>query len=163
MAGTYTVTLTRIFVVTSGKDGPVPDYAPHLGPCWLWTGALGNGSYAYFGISTNRAVSAHRWSYEYACGSVPKGLELDHLCRIRHCVNPNHLEAVSKSTNVRRATEAKGRTACPKGHAYAVYSIFDKRNKRICTACDWLRDWNRSRKHSGPRSTRTKTLFSQLF
>lgn len=72
--------------------------------CWLWSGApreLGYGQ-VRIGGRRGRTVAAHRLIYELAVGEIPVGLELDHLCRTRHCVNPRHLEAVTHRENVRR-------------------------------------------------------------
>lgn len=66
--------------------------------CWLWTGPLTPSGYA--------ANVAHRGIYQRLIGPVPDGLELDHLCRVRHCVRPDHLEPVTRAENVRRAHAA---------------------------------------------------------
>lgn len=74
--------------------------------CWLWDGhilASGYGQYKDRG----RTFQAHRWFWERVHGSVPAGLELDHLCRVRACVNPAHLEAVTHTENCRRASYAR--------------------------------------------------------
>ena len=88
------------------KDGPIPEYRPDLGPCWLWTGSNNNRGYGQiFGEiieGHTKMKFAHIVSYKETNGEVPAGLEIDHLCRVRHCVNPAHLEAVTRSTNVRR-------------------------------------------------------------
>lgn len=84
------------------KDGPVNDLKPELGQCWLWTGALSWNGYGQFENS-----KAHVFSYEYHVGPVPKGKELDHLCRTRNCANYNHLEAVTHKVNVKRAYAAQ--------------------------------------------------------
>jgi hypothetical protein len=84
------------------KDGPIPDYAPDLGQCWIWTRAhfkLGYGAFWYDG----KLLYAHIVSYELEVGLVPAGLELDHLCRVRDCVRPTHLEPVTHLINVRRS------------------------------------------------------------
>jgi hypothetical protein len=78
--------------------------------CWLWTGAISGKSgtasaargYGYFGVTSKKIVRAHRWAYETLVGPIPEGMELDHLCHITTCVNPNHLEAVTHLENVRR-------------------------------------------------------------
>ena len=83
------------------KDGP--------GGCWLWTGLLYPHGYAQFTVA-GRNVSGHRWSYEHHFGPIPEGLSIDHVhargCRHRHCVNPDHLEAVTQAENNRRRNEA---------------------------------------------------------
>lgn len=71
--------------------------------CWLWSGhkdQKGYGRFYWKGLNEY----AHRWAYEYFVGAVPVGLELDHLCRNRGCVNPAHLEAVTHRVNVARGT-----------------------------------------------------------
>jgi hypothetical protein len=76
-------------------------------PCWIWQLAIHheNG----YGIETvaRKKYHAHRRAYEQANGPIPDGLEIDHLCRVRACVNPDHLEAVTKATNVRRGLSTK--------------------------------------------------------
>lgn len=99
------------------KDGAIPSDRPDLGPCWEWTGARAGTGYGSI-RQYNRARPAHIVSWEYANGSVPEGRELDHLCRVRHCVNPSHLEPVTRLTNVRRGRGHGSETHCPKGHSY---------------------------------------------
>jgi hypothetical protein len=88
------------------KEGPIPDFAPHLGPCWIWTAAL-NVGYGAFGAGQGRAVGAHVWAFEEANGPVTKGLHLDHLCRVTACVRPSHLEPVPPRENMRRGFAAE--------------------------------------------------------
>lgn len=74
--------------------------------CWLWTGGINPNGYGYFNIRDNGAVTtrpAHRFMYEVIYGPIRDGLEIDHLCRVRACVNIGHLEAVTHAENVRRA------------------------------------------------------------
>lgn len=82
--------------------GPAP---PGLStPCWLWEGALtGDGTYGVFGTNQGGSIYAHRAMYEREVGPIPEGKELDHLCYVKRCVNPAHLEPVSHLENVRRA------------------------------------------------------------
>lgn len=84
------------------KCGPLPLWAPFLGRCWLWTGAPTNQGYGHLKIR-GLWVKAHRLAYEMLVGPVPDGLELDHLCRVRLCVRPSHLEPVTHAENVARA------------------------------------------------------------
>lgn len=71
------------------------------GDCWLWTAAVNPNGYAQFSPNRRR-VYAHRYAYELACGPIPNDLTVDHLCRVRHCVNPAHLEVVTRGENTRR-------------------------------------------------------------
>lgn len=73
--------------------------------CWLWIGAKNQDGYGITGRGkrAGRSSHAHRWMWEETRGRVPDGMELDHLCGVRHCVNPDHLEPVTHQENVRRA------------------------------------------------------------
>jgi hypothetical protein len=79
------------------------------GECWRWTAAFSNRGYSAY-----RESSGHRYSYAIHVGPIPDGLEIDHLCRNKWCVNPDHLEAVTPSENTLRA---KG-DHCKHGHEY---------------------------------------------
>lgn len=68
------------------------------GECWSWTAALAGGGYGTFRVD-GRNVPAHRWAYEFLRAAIPPRLDLDHLCRNRRCVNPWHLEPVTRSVN----------------------------------------------------------------
>lgn len=78
--------------------------------CLEWMGSTNPGGYGSFAARPtsvdSKRVMAHRWSYEHHVGPIPSGLDLDHLCRNRKCVNPAHLEPVTRSENVRRAVAA---------------------------------------------------------
>jgi hypothetical protein len=86
--------------------------------CWLWCGSIAPSGYGQLGI--NKVMQyAHRLAYEQFRGPIPEGLDLDHLCRVRHCINPDHLEPVTRAENNRRAALYRTRpTTCPKGHPY---------------------------------------------
>ena len=96
------ISLAERFALKLNRDGPVPEDAPHLGPCWLLnTGRLGFG-YASLWFE-GQTLYGHIVSYELHVGPVPSGLELDHLCRNRGCVNYEHLEPVTHVENIRRS------------------------------------------------------------
>ena len=108
--------------------------------CWLWTGPKYHNGYGQA-----RGGRVHRLMYEALVGPIPDGLELDHLCRIRECVNPEHLEPVTRAENARRARtrgEAIGRPCKRCG----VDSWFRKRNSWNCAECERIRERNRSRR-----------------
>lgn len=122
--------------------------------CFIWTGALNGGGYAMLTQKINgvkRQRRAHRLYYELEKGPIPEGLTLDHLCRVRCCVNPDHLEPVTPVENVMRgesfyARQAR-RTHCPQGHPYAGENLFfTKKGERKCRICDrihalkWMRN-----------------------
>jgi hypothetical protein len=94
---------------------------PNTG-CWLWLGCVRPDGYGVRGVSKTRQVRAHRFVYELARGPIPRGLDLDHLCRVRSCVNPAHLEPVTRGENLRRgvglSVQHSRKTACPLGHPY---------------------------------------------
>ena len=110
--------------------------------CWLWTAGkngVGYGSYAAQG----QDWGAHRLAYEDAKGPIPEGFEIDHLCRVRNCVNPEHLEAVTKLENMRRGrffNHKREITHCPQGHPYDLINTYwRKSGGRGCRACNRLR------------------------
>jgi len=85
--------------------GAPPAHRPDLGDCWLWTAAKNEDGYGIFKVD-GAVTRSHIWSYVFHVGPVPDRLELDHLCRVRACANPWHLEPVTHAENVRRATAA---------------------------------------------------------
>jgi hypothetical protein len=90
---------------TGWRDDPVRRFNERVertDDCWLWTGRLSGGGYGQFKVD-GRQVMVHRFSYEHFVGPILEGLQLDHLCRVRNCVNPDHLEPVDRPTNVARA------------------------------------------------------------
>lgn len=99
--------------------------------CWLWRGAIKPNGYGRLNNDY-----AHRISYRLAELEIPAGLHLDHLCRVRHCVNPAHLEPVTPQENLLRG-EGHGReTQCPAGHAYDRPNTYiDPGGHRHCRVC----------------------------
>jgi len=81
-------------------------YVDASGPCWEWTGATFREGYGMFQVD-GAPVLTHRYVWELLVGPIPEGLEIDHLCRVRHCVNPDHLEPVTSAENSRRRVLAR--------------------------------------------------------
>lgn len=110
------------------------------GDCWEWTGAkrpTGYGNFYYGG----RVMGAYRASYLINVGEIPDGFEVDHLCRNRGCVNPAHLEAVDKKTNMHRSDSFSGvnarKTHCLNGHEFSQENTRIKSgSKRSCRTCE---------------------------
>lgn len=75
-------------------------------PCVIWTGALNSRGYPCFSVG-GWSQLAHRLAYQDAFGEIPEGLTIDHLCRVKRCVNPDHLEAVTRGENARRTRRPK--------------------------------------------------------
>lgn len=109
--------------------------------CWQWTaGTAGEGYGSFYrgrsSSSEHGRDYAHRWSYEHHVGKIPEGMVVDHLCRNRRCVNPDHLEAVTQQTNVDRGHGNGKQTHCPAGHPYAGENLyFTPKGGRQCREC----------------------------
>jgi hypothetical protein len=105
--------------------------------CWIWIASLGTSGYGQFSVE-NRPLKAYRVAYEALVGPVPDGLELDHLCRVRCCVNPAHLEPVTHAENMRRGDSfQRNKTHCPKGHPYDPSKSGNGRRCLPCTQASW--------------------------
>ncbi len=101
--------------------------------CWNWTAYKNTKGYGRFAVEASRQVLAHRLAWEWENGPVPDGLELDHLCRNRACVNPDHLEPVTHTENVRRSAAA--RTHCRNGHPFDEGNTALSQGHRRCRTC----------------------------
>ena len=105
--------------------------------CWLWTGYINDEGYGEYASDFLTTRLAHRISYGLDKGHLP-ALPLDHLCRHRHCVNPDHLEPVESIVNTRRSTAGLNmatKTHCPQGHPYDEENTLRYGGKRKCRAC----------------------------
>lgn len=119
-----------------------------VGECWLWSMSLNKDGYGSY-----KNKRAHRVSYEFSKGKIPAGLEIDHLCRNRSCVNPDHLEAVTHLENIKRGVYGDrswirkingNKTHCKRGHEYSGENLrIEKRvdggMARRCKECDRLK------------------------
>lgn len=114
--------------------------------CWLWSGYVDPQGYGRFSVGGRAGgmAMAHRVAYELMVAEIPKGLQIDHLCRNRACVNPWHLEPVTALVNSRRSSAGVVNgarqlaiTECPQGHPYDEHNTRIRRNgARTCKACD---------------------------
>lgn len=106
--------------------------------CWLWNSTKSVNGYGVF-WNGHKGVRAHRFSYELFKGPIPDGLQIDHLCRVRHCVNPLHLEAVTQKENLLRGESFsainKRKTECNYGHPLSGENLRIWNGRRRCRAC----------------------------
>lgn len=133
--------MTRFFAKVSEPDS---------NGCMRWTGAHvanGYGQIRYDG----RVVYAHRVAYELMRGPIPEGLYIDHLCRVRDCVNPEHLEPVTHKENIMRGEAPQKlwgvqsvKTHCPRNHPYSEENTYRYQGEHQCRTCK--RDRKRERR-----------------
>lgn len=94
--------------MVEGANATLPDrlwaFVEKTDSCWLWTGSKTRVGYGQMrvGGAGSRKTGVHRVAYELLVGRIPKGLDLDHLCRNTLCVNPDHLEPVTRKENLAR-------------------------------------------------------------
>lgn len=101
--------------------------------CWLWRGCKTPGGYGHSSLN-GKATVAHRVAYQLIVGPIPEGMDLDHLCRNRACVNPAHLDPVTRRQNLVRGVKARG---CVNGHQYSKsgWSFVKRASGRIERRC----------------------------
>jgi hypothetical protein len=133
--------------------------------CWIWGGALNINGYGAFRTSgpNPKNVRVHRFAYELLVGPIPEGLELDHLCRMRPCCNPAHLEPVPGRINTLRGENFSAKnaqkTACPQGHEYTDENTYVAPNGwRQCAKCRT----EHSRKGGAERQRRYRERQSEM-
>ena len=116
--------------------------------CWLWNGPISREGYGHIKsknpITRKVTHGAHRIAYQVFIGEIPVGKVIDHLCRVRNCINPEHLEAVSGRENVMRSSitlafKNASKTHCPQGHEYSAENtvVYSKPgySMRSCKTC----------------------------
>lgn len=109
--------------------------------CWIYTGQQLPNNYGYFVIK-KKHIYAHRFSWMIYRGNIPDGFVVDHLCSVRECVNPSHLEPVSQKENVRRTifrgrnrSQFSGATHCVHGHEFTEENTRRRGGRRLCRSC----------------------------
>lgn len=126
--------------------------------CWIWQGVHVGGGYGFLSMNINGKPSgklAHRLSYELHIGEIPEGYEIDHLCKVRDCVRPEHLEAVTRQENINRSNIGKAQramTECKHGHPFDEENTYWYRGLRGCKICrrNNLRKSRKRRKNLKP-------------
>jgi len=124
--------------------GGIPEARPDLGPCHLWTAYRMPNGYGVFHPTKTSSFLAHRYAYTEQVGPIPEGMVIDHLCRVRECVNPIHLEPVEHVENLRRgkgyAIRNGMRDSCINGHKYTPENIYTDPGGGIrCRRCAYER------------------------
>ena len=131
---------------------------PNTG-CWLWTGAIIPNGYGV-GPSVGGSHLAHRVGWTLYRGPIPEGMYIDHLCRVRSCVNPDHLRPVTPKQNSLENSESRPsknarKAQCPKGHPYSGENLWIRyqagKPSRHCRACTRAQKRDRWRRHFAQR------------
>ena len=130
-------TVEQVLALILQRSEPAPS------GCRIWQGSLTNSGYGRLTWvhAGRKEVGAHRVAYVATYGPVPDGLHIDHLCRVRACVNPDHMEPVTPRENIMRSPIALGainasKKSCPWGHPYSeANTITPKHGGRVCRTC----------------------------
>lgn len=120
--------------------------------CWIWLGGVDGNNYGHFHDGESLRL-AHRWSYEFYIGKISEGLQIDHLCRNRSCVNPYHMEPVTPAINTQRGISVT-KVVCKYGHPYTEANTYRRRDNgnRMCRECGRIN----SRKYYSERKEKTQ-------
>lgn len=132
--------------------------------CWLWVGSKINNGYGVIrkprSAKKKGTALVHRVSYEIAFGPIPDGLDIDHKCRVRNCVNPNHLRTCTRRQNtlwgIGPSAKNAQKTHCLRGHPLEGENILIRGNRRCCRECIRIR----ARKHAPRRKRKPKASLS---
>lgn len=122
---------------------------PGIDACWMWRGSVQRHGYGVF-----LGQPAYRVAFEWLVGEIPTDCEIDHLCRVRACVNPHHLEPVSRDENRRRVGQSASdypRDYCRRGHALVGDNVRIWTNgvaRRHCYACHQVRESRKAVRHA---------------
>jgi len=116
--------------------------------CWLWFGCKAYNGYGWIGVSNDKHIHVHRLFYTSYIGPIPKGLEIDHICRRRNCVNPDHLRAVTHAENMKNL-----KLLCAHGHEYSYTKKTERAYERICRTCNNRRQRQYKRRQHEQRAT----------
>lgn len=132
------------------------------GDCWIWTGAQDGRGYGSFAMWVRPGkvslLKAYRFAYELVRAvEIPEGMQLDHLCRNRICVNPAHLQVVTQQENIRRG-EKPNRTHCVNGHPYDDKNTARYAHGRTCRACYQQRNRERHDREKRSRGNATAAV-----
>ena len=118
-----------------------PERSPWPDHCWLWMAGSDGDGYGAFAVGTKKRMRAHRVAWFLSGGDIQAGMELDHACRNRMCVRPEHLTLVEKFYNARQGSSEQARrkvrqTHCKRGHEYKDGSFFlTPEGWRSCRVC----------------------------
>ncbi len=150
------------------RDGPhIPSYFVDVQGCWIWTRFTDRDGYARQGRK-GEPCFVHRANYEAFNGTIPAGMTIDHLCRVRSCVNPDHMEAVTHKENVQRgesfSVENASKTRCVHGHSLSGDNLKIEthrgQRRRVCWKCRQevsRRTWQRTKARAAVEKLESKT------